>query len=229
MSGADVRILQQKLQELGYLPGLVDGVYGPATAGAVRAFQRAVTLDDDGVVGDATITAMYDGSPLVASPLTVGSIPGRAALALASTFIGVRETPSDSNNQQFGEWFGANGCPWCNIFVSFCFYNGAHYLICRDFNADGVSSKGCAYVPSTLAWLTSRGMWVGHAPPLPGDIVIYDFGKGPHHIGIVDVPDAGGYFWAVEGNTSQTNESNGGEVMRRHRHLSQTVGFGRPF
>jgi streptogramin lyase len=70
-------------------------------------------------------------------------------------------------------------------------------------------------------------MWIGHAAPLAGDIVIYDFGAGPHHIGIVDTPDADGSFWAIEGNTGVGNEANGGEVMLRKRYLDVTVGFGR--
>ena len=37
----------------------------------------------------------------------------------------------------------------------------------------------------------------------------------------------GGDFEAIEGNTSAGNDSNGGEVMRRVRNLTQVDGFGR--
>ena len=36
-----------------------------------------------------------------------------------------------------------------------------------------------------------------------------------------------GKFQAVEGNTSVSNKSNGGEVQRALRHLTQVDGFGR--
>jgi len=51
----------------------------------------------------------------------------------------------------------------------------------------------------------------------------------PHRpdIGIVEKYLGGGQFQSVEGNTSLNSNSNGGEVMRRVRYLSQVNGFGR--
>ena len=49
--GADVRLLQEKLRELGFLDGAADGVFGQGTDAAVRAFQEAHGLDADGIVG----------------------------------------------------------------------------------------------------------------------------------------------------------------------------------
>lgn len=53
---AEVRLLQAKLQALGFDlgDGGVDGRYGDATTEAVKAFQRAHGLDVDGVVGRYT-------------------------------------------------------------------------------------------------------------------------------------------------------------------------------
>ena len=63
--------------------------------------------------------------------------------------------------------------------------------------------------------------------PLPGDIAIFNWDGGvPDHIGIVEKYLGGGQFQSVEGNTSLGNNSNGGEVMRRVRYLSQVDGFG---
>jgi hypothetical protein len=40
------------------------------------------------------------------------------------------------------------------------------------------------------------------------------------HVGIVETsPDASGNFVAIEGNTSMSDNSNGGEVMRRERNI----------
>ena len=66
-SGADgdqVMALQEALQELGYLKGEADGVYGAATAQAVMAFQRANEYPVTGYA-DANLQAfLFNGKPL---------------------------------------------------------------------------------------------------------------------------------------------------------------------
>lgn len=56
--GSDVRFLQQKLKDLGYDPGPVDGIFGPRTERAVRSFQAARGLAVDGIVGRRTWAAL---------------------------------------------------------------------------------------------------------------------------------------------------------------------------
>ena len=56
--GEDVKKVQSRLAQWGYLVGEVDGIYGPATYRAVRRFQRANGLVEDGVVGPATAKAI---------------------------------------------------------------------------------------------------------------------------------------------------------------------------
>jgi hypothetical protein len=53
-----VRALQARLRALGFDPGPLDGLFGPRTQAAVRAFQRARGLEVDGVVGPRTWTAL---------------------------------------------------------------------------------------------------------------------------------------------------------------------------
>lgn len=70
--GEDVKRLQQRLKDLGYLDGKVDGQYGGGTKRAVIAFQRRNGLDTDGVAGAETQAKLYaddavaapDGSPV---------------------------------------------------------------------------------------------------------------------------------------------------------------------
>jgi N-acetylmuramoyl-L-alanine amidase len=57
VEGDDVLDLQQRLVGLGFTPGKVDGILGPATERAVRAFQVGVGLEPDGTVGPATMRA----------------------------------------------------------------------------------------------------------------------------------------------------------------------------
>lgn len=59
-SGEDVERMQRMLIARGYDCGSgVDGVFGPATLGAVRAFQHDKGLTVDGIAGQNTLTALY--------------------------------------------------------------------------------------------------------------------------------------------------------------------------
>jgi len=56
--GAKVRAVQSALHEKGFHPGTLDGIYGPQTASAVRAFQVASGLVADGEAGPITLVAL---------------------------------------------------------------------------------------------------------------------------------------------------------------------------
>ncbi|MBQ2699942.1 MAG: peptidoglycan-binding protein [Clostridia bacterium] len=73
--GDDVRKLQQRLKELGYLQAEVDGVYGDRTKGAVMRFQKAHGLSRDGVAGKHTQTILYEYDQVIADPSAVTPSP----------------------------------------------------------------------------------------------------------------------------------------------------------
>ncbi|GAE29903.1 peptidoglycan recognition protein family protein [Halalkalibacter hemicellulosilyticus] len=52
--GSDVKEIQQRLDELGFNPGPLDGIYGSQTEDAVIRFQRTAAIKVDGVVGPQT-------------------------------------------------------------------------------------------------------------------------------------------------------------------------------
>ncbi len=54
-AGGSVRAAQAELARLGYNPGPIDGVNGPRTAGAIRAFQRAQRLPETGSLTPETL------------------------------------------------------------------------------------------------------------------------------------------------------------------------------
>jgi N-acetylmuramoyl-L-alanine amidase len=56
--GDDVTNLQDRLHELGYDAGPVDGVFGPETEVGLRSFQRDYGLTSDGTCGPATLRAL---------------------------------------------------------------------------------------------------------------------------------------------------------------------------
>lgn len=56
--GADVKAVQSKLKELGFLFGSVDGIFGLITEQAVKHFQQYMGLKADGIIGAKTIAAL---------------------------------------------------------------------------------------------------------------------------------------------------------------------------
>lgn len=56
--GSNVLIIQERLKNLGYYTGEVDGVFGAGTQNAVIEFQKANGLIPDGIVGTKTLMAM---------------------------------------------------------------------------------------------------------------------------------------------------------------------------
>lgn len=56
--GADVARLQEMLNDLGHGAGSADGIFGPATDAAVRAFQASAGIRVDGLVGVGTRGAL---------------------------------------------------------------------------------------------------------------------------------------------------------------------------
>ena len=87
--GEEVKKLQQKLQDLGYLAGSVDGKFGVGTEAAVIAFQRSNNLTADGKAGTATQNKLYSGTANKANgnavKVTSENSGGRDASGIAST------------------------------------------------------------------------------------------------------------------------------------------------
>ena len=57
--GEKVWKLQERLQQLGYYQGTLDGEFGPGTREAVVAFQQKNGLAADGLAGEETQRVLY--------------------------------------------------------------------------------------------------------------------------------------------------------------------------
>jgi len=79
--GTDVRKLQVRLAELGYYNGGADGIFGPSTEAAVKAFQRNNSLTADGAAGEQTQKRLY-GSNAVSAPRPVATADPNAVRTL---------------------------------------------------------------------------------------------------------------------------------------------------
>jgi len=73
--GDKVKELQQELKSIGYDPGGIDGIFGPKTKTAVIAFQTAMGVSTDGIVGPITSGALKE---VVAKPTIKNGSKGYA-------------------------------------------------------------------------------------------------------------------------------------------------------
>jgi peptidoglycan hydrolase-like protein with peptidoglycan-binding domain/beta-N-acetylglucosaminidase len=73
--GTAVKQVQQRLHDLGYSVGTIDGVFGSKTSAGVKAFQREHHLTADGVVGPATWNALFSASSASGASRSGGTTP----------------------------------------------------------------------------------------------------------------------------------------------------------
>lgn len=76
MEGDDVALMQQRLYQLGYYQGKIDGIFGLGTRTAVYAFQRAHSLAKiDGKAGPETLGRMFADDAIVQPTPTPSPTP----------------------------------------------------------------------------------------------------------------------------------------------------------
>lgn len=147
---------------------------------------------------------------------------GAELAALAARELGITESPPGSNQVKYNTWYygqavSGSAYPWCMVFVQWVFAQAGVSLPSRTASCGALmraaQSAGC--------WITE-----GYQS---GDVVIYDFpgGAATDHCGIVEAVDDSRVS-AIEGNTSSSNDADGGAVERRTRRLSLIAGAVRP-
>lgn len=144
-------------------------------------------------------------------------------IQLANEQIGIKENPRGSNNVKYNTWYygrEANGnYPWCMAFVMWLFNQvGA-------FDIVPIKTASCT---TLMLYAKKLGEWV-ESDYQAGDVLIYDLpgGNAIDHTGICLSADSTQVV-AIEGNTSLSDESNGGEVRKWYRTIDYVVGAWRP-
>lgn len=101
-AAADLRAVQQALTARGYDAGFADGVYGPQTARAIRAFEAAHGWPETGGVSDRLIRALQPPRvlpPIVLRPpssvLARQGHPARQEAVFANRNWLIRDAPQD--------------------------------------------------------------------------------------------------------------------------------------
>lgn len=207
----------------------------------VEGFQRQMNIQPTGYIGKETFNALRSalipkGLPHAGEygmdarsvelinaaynrfkgqePTPSGSKSAKARLDKAQSQLGYKET--GNNNNKYGQWYGMNNQPWCAMFVTWCdvmgtaptktFLKGSFYSYCPYIVNDARNGVNGLSITST---------------PKPGDLVLYDWSRDGEydHIGIFEEGNSSNWQ-AIEGNTSTSNNSNGGQVMRRSRSSS---------
>ena len=81
-SGTDVKTVQQRLKDLGYYTGAVDGKFGTTTVTALKAFQKKNGLTQDGVCGAQTRTVLFGANPVYAVATTAATATPTATVVI---------------------------------------------------------------------------------------------------------------------------------------------------
>lgn len=179
--GDEVLALQEKLSQMGYVVGSMDGVYGEVTAEAVRTMQKEKNLSVDGKVSPELYRTLI-GRDL---PISRGASTATVRRLISSSFqyVGVPY------------WFGGTTPRGfdCSGFTRYVF---SQVGINLPRMADGQFAVGKPVATERLR---------------PGDLVFFEtYEPGPSHVGIyignsqfisatssrgVVVADLFGYYW----------------------------------
>lgn len=253
-NGADVQAIKRGVWRAGRWPGPASafdqafsngfshGRSGNVGNSGLAGLQRQLGIDPTGWMGEATYNGLRSiripqGLPNAGEPAldavaialleqyrddqAGGDTQRLRALALAKEQLGYMESPPGTNGNMFGAWYGMNYEPWCAIFATWCyetsggspsFQGGSRYAYCPYILADAQAGRNGLSVTGT---------------PIAGDLVLYEWDGGigePDHVGLFEEWVSGRAFDAIEGNTSTSNDSNGGQVMRRQRDAAGSSG-----
>lgn len=160
----NIRSVQAALRRAGFDPGPIDGIEGPLTRAAIRAFQAHHGLKADGIAGPRTLARLR-----------------RRRLAVlpwmheAQRLIGTAEAAGAVNNPLILDWakqagmaYGADEIPWCGLFAAHCLKTAlpgeplpANPLLARQwagFGREAAPQPGAVMV----FWRGSKAGWTGH-------------------------------------------------------------------
>ncbi len=110
-TGTRVKQLQQALITLGYLPkGSDDGIFGPKTYNAVRAFQKAGRLTVDGIAGKITLAGIekaLSGAPIAPATATPRptATPKPTATPVPTAVPPAAFTAPTAHQVRFANWY----------------------------------------------------------------------------------------------------------------------------
>lgn len=191
LSRGEARLIQVGLRELGYYSGTTQGLPGPKTHAAYRAY-----LDDQARPQESFADVL-------------------ARVALGE--VGTREEGHNGGPRvreyQAATWYEGGPWPWCAAFVCWCFREAMTAV------QPGIQRPTTPGAWAFEKWARKAGAElikpVGEKLAKRGDIVVFTFS----HVGIVceDQLEPGDYIKTVEGNTNAAGAREGDGVWQKSR------------
>lgn len=133
-------------------------------------------------------------------------------LAAARSQLGYIEGPR--NDTKFGQWYGMNYNPWCDMFLSWC----------ADQASEGKVVGKFAYTPDHMRWFMENDKF--GLIPKRGALVFFKWPGSTvlcNHIGIVEAVNSDLSIATIEGNSGPNSD----RVLRLPR-KSHIAGYGYP-
>jgi hypothetical protein len=194
--------------------------YGPSTASAVAAYQKAHGLTADGICGPKTWSSILDaGAPSAGPPgWKLGPVPAvlQSVMDKSLALVGTIESPPGSNRGPVID--GLNraagipvGSPWCAAFAT------GMYAYC----ATSPFARPLGSALKIKTWGEDRKCVVKAASPvIAGDIFVIMRNASNGHVGLV-AADLGDSVATIEGNA-------GNMVKQLIRRKADMTAFVRP-
>lgn len=162
--------------------------------------------------------------------VTVKAGTAAAVLSVASHEVGYNGTGTEDNpSSKYGAWYGIDGslgwsdAQWCSMFISWVFDQAKVTQVPAPKGSAAVAALWTAYQQQKRTHSSA-------ANPNPGDLVIFQYGDHPNHVGIVEsYSNSTGLITSIQGNTFDSGIGRTGNCCRRKVHgRSYIVGFAVP-
>ncbi|MBR1680333.1 CHAP domain-containing protein [bacterium] len=129
---------------------------------------------------------------------SASSTRAQRAVEVALSQVGVREIGSSNNGSDVNKYRNGvqNGVAWCASFVSYCYGSGQNTNNNKTFGYTA-SSQEIRIKAEKAGYYRKASS--GYTPKV-GDVVVWNYGGGKGHVGIVASVNADGSFQTVEGN-----------------------------
>ena len=142
---------------------------------------------------------------------------GSEILEVAAKEIGYHERAN--KDTKYGRWYGLNNNPWCMMFALWCYEQAGAKIPFKTASCGAMLRWYKMYRPECIV-----------DTPTKGCLVIFDL---PHtktltdHVGLFESLE-GGFITTIDGNTSSSNDANGGYVNRRIRRKNLVHAYIKP-
>lgn len=201
----DVKVAQQLLKKAGYLPGAIDGEFGPATAQASSQAQYwlgyANPQQSFGPVLEQLLSGQAQPNDAakqrIAERKKAQGALGARALKEMEKFVGLVEQGGPNHVPEINGWWGGGDDAWCARTVT------KAYVLAGS----KAFSRGNKYQSVGMIVHDARGSANKlnvTLDPKPGDLVCYDwdgsnFATGDNHVGMFE-SGTPARFTTIEGN-----------------------------